>query len=270
MTDFANETALTPGDEGRWTGHVSPHWNIGDNPNGGYLVAIAMQAVRQLSPQHPDPLSITVHYQRPGVPDEQCEVVAECLRRGRTLSTVRATLMQSGKARIEVLAALGDLGTSGADTKGLTIQAPDIPPPDQCIERSGDEQGLELPILDRLDIRLHPKEAKAASAGKAQVSGWIRFKDGHPADSLATILFADAYPPSVFGLLGVVGWVPTIELTVHVRRRPAPGWVLGQFRTSDLAQGRMIEDGLLWDENGDLIAQSRQIALLLPRQRGQI
>jgi len=47
-----------------------------------------------------------------------------------------------------------------------------------------------------------------------------------------------------------------------VRRRPAPGWVLGQFRTTDLADGRMIEDGWLWDSEGRLVAQSRQLALL--------
>ena len=66
----------------------------------------------------------------------------------------------------------------------------------------------------------------------------------------------------MFGLLGVIGWVPTVELTVHVRRRPAPGWLVGRFATSDLAAGRMIEDGCLWDEQGHLIVQSRQIALV--------
>jgi acyl-CoA thioesterase len=70
----------------------------------------------------------------------------------------------------------------------------------------------------------------------------------------------------VFGRIGATGWVPTVELTVHLRRRPAPGWILGQFRTSDLADGRMIEDGMLWDETGRLIAQARQLALV--RQAG--
>ncbi|MFN5883661.1 MAG: thioesterase family protein, partial [Burkholderiales bacterium] len=70
------------------------------------------------------------------------------------------------------------------------------------------------------------------------------------------------FPPSVFGLLGAVGWVPTVELTVHVRRRPAPGWMLGQFRTLDLSDGRMIEDGWVWDSQGQLVVQSRQLALV--------
>jgi acyl-CoA thioesterase len=56
--------------------------------------------------------------------------------------------------------------------------------------------------------------------------------------------------------------VPTVELTIHVRRRPAPGWILGQFRTEDLSEGRMIENGLLWDSTGQLVAQARQLALV--------
>jgi acyl-CoA thioesterase len=61
--------------------------------------------------------------------------------------------------------------------------------------------------------------------------------------------------------------VPTIELTVHVRRRPAPGWMLGQFRTLDLIDGRLIEDGVLWDSAGNLVAQSRQLALVRQGER---
>ncbi len=263
MNYFENETALTPISDGRWSGRVSRHWSIGENPNGGYLVSIVMRALRELSPKHPDPLSVTTHYLRPGLPDQECVVVTERVRSGRTLTTGRATLLQDSKSRIEVLAAFGDLGFPSGYESTLSLPPPDIPPPDECIERSGEEQGVDLPILKRLDIRLHPQQARAGEAGEAQVSGWIRLKDGQPADSLAALLFVDAFPPSVFGLLGVVGWVPTLELTVHIRRRPAPGWILGQFRTSDLAAGRMIEDGALWDSNGHLIAQSRQMALVL-------
>ena len=104
----------------------------------------------------------------------------------------------------------------------------------------------------------------ATSGHRAETPGWIRFRDGRPPDLLALALFADAFPPSIFGLLGRVGWVPTIELTVHFRARPAPGWVRGRFLTDDLTDGRMIETGELWDAAGTLVARSRQLALLVP------
>ena len=132
--------------DSRFTGRVDPSWNIGTNPNGGYLLSLAVAALRQAAPQHPDPLSVTVHYLRPGLADQPCTVDAHVVRSGRTLPTGRATLTQEGGARIEVLAALGALSVSAASgaasPPGLAIPAPDMPPPDRCVARPGDEQGV--------------------------------------------------------------------------------------------------------------------------------
>jgi acyl-CoA thioesterase len=261
MSQFDQETRVTPVSEDLYRGLVAPHWSIGSNPNGGYLLSIALDALQQRLPEQPDALSVTVHYFKPGLNSQPCEVRTQVLKRGRQVSSARASLFQEGELRFEVIAALGMLG-DGADTP-ITLPAPQIPSPDECIPRSGFSQGLQtLPLLERLEIRLHPDEAEPSQAGKAQVSGWIRFRDGREPDTRAAILFSDTFPPSVFGLLGAVGWVPTVELTVHVRRRPAPGWMLGQFRTLDLSDGRMIEDGWVWDSQGQLVVQSRQLALV--------
>jgi acyl-CoA thioesterase len=263
MKQFDQETLLQPLGNGRYGGQLYPSFNIGSNPNGGYLMALGASALRQLHPNHPDPLSITAHYLRPGVGDAPCEVATSLLRSGKTVSTARATLLQEGKERIEILAAFGDLANT-TDVP-LHIDAPSIPSPEECIGRSGEAQGVSLGILDRLEIRLNPDEARPGALGKGQISGWVRFRDGRPPDAMAALLFSDALPPAIFGLLGLVGWVPTIELTVHVRRKPAPGWIQAQFKTHDMADSRMIEDGLLWDSQGSLIAQSRQLALLLKK-----
>ena len=265
MSDFDDETRLVRVGENAFAGHVHPSWNIGANPNGGYLLALAVAGLRAAAPAHPDPLSVTVHYLRPGLSDRPCRVDVQIVRAGRTLSTGRATLSQDGVPRLEVLAALGAF-SEGAE-RVLAVPAPRTPSPQACTPRSGAAQGVALPILDRLDIRLHPDEALAGAAGAAQVTGWIRFHDGSPPSAVASLLFVDAFPPAVFGLLGAVGWVPTIELTVHLRRRPAPGWMLGQFRTHDLIDGRCVEDGMLWDADGNMVAQSRQLALVRQDER---
>lgn len=272
MSDFDDDTRLTPlpalpGDPdgaAAFTGQVHPAWNIGSNPNGGYLLALAARALQQRTPHQPDPLSISVHYLRPGLAGQPCRIDSQLLRSGRTLSTVRATLVQGGSARLEVLAAMGDLGAHDAPAAPplLTLARPEIPPPQDCPGRSAQAQGVDLSILGRLDIRLHPDQALPGTAGEARVSGWIRFADGRAPDALGCLLMADAFPPAVFGLLGAVGWVPTIELTVQLRRRPAPGWLLGHFWSHDLSDGRVVEDGALWDSSGQLVLQARQLALV--------
>ena len=277
MSRFDDDTQVTllgpepPGDAATtatsptacFTGQVHPAWNIGANPNGGYLLALAAQALRQAAPGQPDPLSITAHYLRPGLAGQHCRITTQLLRGGRTLSTLRATLAQAGQPRLELLAAMGRLGEADtAPPPVLMPPMPALPPPEACIGRSASAQGVELAILGQLDVRLQPDEAVPGAAGRARVSGWIRFADGRPPDLLACLLMADAFPPAVFGLLGMVGWVPTIELTVHLRRHPAPGWLLGQFWAHDLSDGRVVEDGALWDARGHLVAQSRQLALV--------
>jgi acyl-CoA thioesterase len=268
MSAFDEEIRVRRDDDGVWAGHVHAHYNIAGNPNGGYLAALAASALVAAVPQHPDPLSLTVHYLRPGLSDQPCRITTTVLRTGRTQTTARATLTQAGEPRLEVLAALGDLSTAAAVTPALEVASPSLPPPQACPIRDGGEQGVALPILDRVEIRLNPEEARAGAAGRARISGWVRMRDGRQPDALASLLFADAFPPAVFGWLGSVGWVPTVALTVQVRRRPAPGWMLGRFETIDLAEGRLIEDGMLWDAAGHLVVQSRQLALVRTASAG--
>lgn len=262
MSQFDQETTVTRTGDGRWKGYVDGQWNIGANPNGGYLLSVAVRAMQEAH-AHPDPLTVTTHYLRPGIPDAPCEIEVEVIRAGRTLSTVRSTLSQDGKARLEVLAAFTDLSRSAGVDASITVAAPRLPPADQCVQRSARDQGVELPLLDRLDTRLDPSCAVPGASDTAMIQGMIRFTDGRAPDVRSLLLFSDAFPPSPLALLGSIGWVPTLELTVHIRRRPAPGWITARLETDDLHEGRMVETGALWDSEGKLVAQSRQIGLVM-------
>lgn len=265
VSAYDAETALHPIGPGEWTTTISSRWNIGDNPNGGYLLSSVLQAMAVAS-DHKDPLSVTTHYLRPGTGDENAVVRVEVVRAGRSQTTMRGSLTQQGKERLEVIAVFGDLPEAATEAQpgkfDMSAVAPDLPPPEDCILRSGAEQALDLPILDRVEVRVPPEYAQAGTRTEAEIVGWIRFCDGREPDSRTLPLFTDAFPPSLFAKLGNIGWVPTIELTVHVRQRPAPGWVRGRFRSADLVGGRCIEDGMLWDSSGALVAQCRQIALI--------
>ena len=212
---FDEETALVQRDDTHWQTNLTSNWNIGDNPNGGYLLAPLAKAMASVS-GHPDPLSITTHYLRPGTADAPAEIEAEMIRTGRTIGTVRGRLVQGGKSRIESIAAFTDLSSTESVVDIDTPVAP-IPNPDDCVSRTELEQGVILPIMNRLDVRIHPDHAVAVASREAAITGWIRFGDGRPVDAHALPLFADAFPPPLFSKVGYIGWVPTIELTVHVR-----------------------------------------------------
>lgn len=54
----------------------------------------------------------------------------------------------------------------------------------------------------------------------------------------------------------------TVQLTVHLHRRPAPGWIATRLTTRHIISGFHEEDCELWDSSGALVAQSRQLAIL--------
>lgn len=266
MGVFDDDTEVVPTEAGRWAARLTSAWDIGETANGGYALSPVLRAISESS-GHDDPLSVTTNFLRPvRIPagtTADAEVVVEHVRQGRTTSVARGTLRLDGTDRLAVLATFGDLGSGAATGYGFEPDAPEIPAPDDCTHRSQLGQGVELPILDRLDVRIHPDRAVSGGSDDAVIEGWIRFVDEADPSPLSLLLFADAFPPSLYPRLGQVGWVPSIELTVHVRRRPAPGWIQARFECDDLIDGRMIETGTLWDSSGAVVARSRQLGLLL-------
>ncbi len=56
----------------------------------------------------------------------------------------------------------------------------------------------------------------------------------------------------------------TIQLTVQLRARPAPGWLACRALARFVRGGYHEEDFEVWDSAGTLAAQSRQLAMLQP------
>ena len=267
MSEIDTETSVRALGDGRYATRLVAAWNIGTNPNGGYALLPALRAMLDLA-AHPDPLSLTVHFLRPATADCTADVTADVVRTGRSTTNATATLIQDGTARLVAHAVLGDLAEAApgaAPDPGLAPDPPDLPSPDRCIDRRELGQGVDLPILSRLDVRIRPEQVVPDPSRAAVVEGWIRLADGTPPDTRWLPLFADAFPPALRTRLGPVGWVPTIELTVHLRRRPASGWVLARFECDDVEGGRMIESGTLWDSAGAVVARCRQLGLVLAR-----
>lgn len=75
--------------------------------------------------------------------------------------------------------------------------------------------------------------------------------------------------PSVFTRLEGPIPVPTVDLTVHFRRSlPDDGaapedYHLALFRSETATDGFFVEDGEIWSQSGKLVAQARQLAVLM-------
>jgi acyl-CoA thioesterase len=241
--------------DGRWDGH--------DGTHGGFLLSLATGAIGAVLP-FPDPLVVSGFYLRPGSAG-QAEVRTEVIRAGRTTAFGQASVCRDGKEVLRATAAYTDL--AGAAARGglsyVSIPPPDLPPPEQCqvLHRAANP-----PISFALRIESRVTElpgwvTRTPPSGNPVYQGWMRFADGREPDLLSLPLFVDAVAPAALELN--LRRMTTVELTVHLRARPAPGWLAYRTQTRYLADGYFEEDAELWDATGRLVAQSRQLALVL-------
>ncbi len=239
---------------------VTDEWNTPNGtPNGGYVLGVVLNAVAQESPL-PDPLSASITYFRPPTTgDARVEVTA--LRIGKRVSTFEAALSQDDKPVVHAVVSFHDAGAAG-DLQHAPHEAPTYPRPDDCVDVMSAVPAGTVPILDRFDYRHDgvPGWMEGEPSGDTSATFWVRFKDRRPVDAIAAAVLVDAYPPvtSEIGHLTSA----TVQLTIHLRRRPVSEWVLAHVVTRHVIDGYHDEDVELWDEDGRLFAQSRQLAIL--------
>lgn len=266
MHELDQDSQLTALEDLRFAARITDRWNIGAAPNGGYLAYLALGASMRTVP-HPDPFSVTTHYLGVAAPGP-AEIRVERVRVGKGHATVEARLVQGEREVLRQLAVLGDLSAIEGPTH-VTAVPPALPPEDAC-ERGRHGPTAHLAIADRLVASMAPGAvswmpgpdgAPREASDQAELSGWVRLADGREPDARSLVFFADAMPPPVLNLRAVrTPWVPTLEQTVHVRARPAPGPLRFVFRTRALIHGYLEEDGELWDSGDRLVAMSRQLA----------
>lgn len=221
-------------------------------------------AARALSKHlaRPDPFSITGHFLKPVLPGP-VEIQVDTLKTGRAISFGQARIMQNNEERLRVTGAFGALDERQGLTH-VTRKLPEIPPFDDCLRGK-----IPLEFFKRVKAAFTP-ESGAWMHGQyddnCEIAGWTSFIDGREPDALSLILFSDGYPPPVFRKVGPAGWVPTLEMTVQVRARPAPGPLRCSFSSRAITGGYAEEDGEIWDAEGTLVALSRQLeAIRLPK-----
>ncbi len=260
---FSEASRVEISGENAWKAEVQPGWDIFEISNGGYLTAIAARAMSEAADGRL-PVTVTTHFTRP-ISAGPAQVVVEPVKVGRNFSTMRAELSSSSGS----LVALGSLAVAealGDEAVYVDGGPPDLPEPAECLLAvpSGDGP-LPPPLVGLIEERIQPEDAKALTgdrSGVARMRGWFRLLDGEPMDVFTLLFAADAFPPALFNTNLPLGWTPTVEMTTQVRSAPSTGWLRCRFTTRFVTGGMLEEDGEIWDEEGRLLALSRQLALV--------
>ena len=267
LTRFDRDTTVVRSSPGQYRGDIDPGWWIVAGPNGGYVAAILLRALtHEVNDPARAPRSLTVHYLRPPAVGP-VDVAVKIERTGRTLTTASAALLQGGRVLALSLAAFA---TSREGFSFDDRPKPALRPASEC-PRFRDKYPGGVEMQNRYDARWGLGGELGAGEDRALLGGWIRFDEPRVADALAVAAYTDAFAPAVFTRAtsrSGIGPVPTIDLTIHFRA-PLP---LPNARTDDYCavvfsstvarDGFVEEDGEVWSQDGVLLAQSRQLALV--------
>lgn len=261
VSAFEQATAVEQIGEWQYRGAIAEGWDIAGNANGGYVMAVGARAMSAALGR--PPLSVTAHFLSPG-PVGEAIVDVTIIRDGRRMAVARATLSVDDRAIISLLGTFAPPVEHDETAPSYDSSAPpELPPIDECVRRG---PPVESGFGTKVSGRYHPDDSGfvvGQKSGRPLARGWFEFADRGSIDEFGLLLVADAFAPVCFNVHDVpVSWAPTLEMTTHIRARPADGPVRVRFESRHLRDGYFEEDGEIWDSTGLLVAQSRQIALV--------
>jgi len=257
MSLFKDETESIEESPGAFRGRISGNWSVNGNPNGGYLMGIMVGAALQKSEKKSTPI-VTANFISRGTPGF-AEIVVEEISHSRQFQRFQMRLLQEGEEKVRALATFSSEKENCSNERYETGPAP-LQPRDRCVPLP------DLPaytLFRQVELLLDPACAgwlRSRLSERSETRGWMRLRDDHPYDTGSILLVADSLPPAILASHGMVAWVPTIELTVSIRNMPESRWLNCSLRTRFVTCGLLEADGVVWDEKGNLVAISRQIA----------
>ncbi|MEE8406072.1 MAG: thioesterase family protein [Acidimicrobiia bacterium] len=261
---FAEATAAAPRQDGEYAGAILPGWDIFGIANGGYVMAIAARAMGEAA-QDRELVSITGYFTNPGR-SGPVTVQVQPIKKGRGFSTFRAEVTSNERPLLIVIATYAKPDRKKGESRLVDMPSFDLPPPSECVQAHPSADGpFPPPLMDKVRVMIHPEDAAGLvgeRTGKARVRGWFRLLEDEQPDPLAVVLASDAFPPAVFNTNLPLNWTPTLDLTVNIRNPHPGGWLKCHLRTRFVTGGLLEEDGEFWDEENNLVAQSRQLALV--------
>ena len=236
---------------------VTDDWSINSVPNGGYILAILANAMLHVSKKNDTPI-LTANYISRCVSGD-ADLLVEIFSESSQFTRLQTSLSQNGAEKVRSIGTFAEKKDT-CFIERLESAPPEIAPLEKCLQVPALQN---YTLMDRIDVRIDPAGAGwmlGQPGKKSEQRGWIKFHDDRPYDIPSIALIADSFPPAILASQGIISWVPTIEFSVNIRNIPLTKWLKGVFRTRYITCGLIEEDGEIWDENGGLVAISRQIA----------
>lgn len=244
------------GAAGSFAVELDAGWSSLVGIHGGYLCAIAVNAAAAIVPNQSVRTSTTSFLRTARIGAARVEVRE--LRRGRTVSTVTAELIQDD--HIVTSSRLTLMGERHGPEWGNDVTV-DLPPVGDCVEFEPPEG---LVNFERFELRFDPNRLPFDASG-ARVCGYLRPIEQRPIDAAWLTMAVDCFPPPAFARLTPPAGGISIDLTTHVHDGSTvlgdDEWLVGEFVVNESRAGLAVEQGRIIRANGAVLAESFQTRL---------
>lgn len=283
MSDaFSAGTSVRAVGAGHYEAAIDASWNLNPLPQGGIVTAVALRAMADLLDDPAQRLR-TLHTAFVAqVADGPVSVEVELLRRGRSMSHLRAEVTNPGSPRGHTTTGIFGRARPGFTFTDLAPPA-DVPAPGSCPSFRGPPTA-GAPTFEPMPFWANRVEGRTAIGHapwddyvpeRAEKATWYRFDqtpllDDGTVDPLALVVLADTMPGAVGEMVGPgprTWFAPSVDLTVHLLDDCRSSWVLGHNRARHAGDGYASADMALWDcgEDGTepprLVAYATQVFL---------
>ncbi len=236
-----------------WTADLTDDWCQGRAAFGGWVVAGAVEVMQVLAGPDRHCRSLQTSFVGP-TKVGPVRARGTVLRSGRSLTHLHVELVQGDEVRAVVLGAFGT-------TRSPSPEVVALPMPDRPVG-----EGREMPYLpgmtpaftQHFEYRWTNGAMPFCGADEPHVQGWIRPRFEGGGVALVAAL-ADAWPPPIWTTLTRPAAGSSVTWQLNVLREELVGsWWFYDARTVSAGEGYSDFAGRLWDEEGRLVATSRQ------------
>jgi acyl-CoA thioesterase-2 len=199
-------------------------------------------------------------------PDEVVDIDIRLAVEGHQITQARAVCHVGQREILTVNAALGN---RPIEHHGQWVSMPDVPPPDQCVDRPHrmPVEGTVHEYVEQRVVKGRDFDELDGTPGDGQVLMWAQVpsvieSETHQVDATTLAILGDFVPMGVGQALGVMGGGNSLDNTIRVGRLVPTQWVLLDIQVHAVERG--FGHGLvhMFAEDGTLLATASQSCIV--------
>lgn len=237
-------------------------------PFGGLLAGLSAVALRQGLELTAPLRSLSIQYLAAPAYETPVVFTPRMLRGGRTVGYAALEVTQGDRLTHHAQATYGD-----DDVDAVSVSGPVVPPPP--LDSLDPARTLSGPLAPRfsqhVEYRLEtgPHILQGVPGDRAGERLWMRTNDGAPLDEARLCYLMDALYPPAWTAVTTPFRAATVDLRYDFIVDPTPetapdGWAFFEFSLVDLGGGWTMDDLIVRDGTGRILALGRQRRKLAP------